>query len=186
MNTAPAPRVDIDDLAVFLHSTGPAPGHEEQLSLFGRFIGTWDVEWHGTDLDGEPATMVGDLRFGWVLGGRAVQDVWRVPSTTQVPKGVRPFYGTTVRFYDPSINAWRSTWIDPLNGRVRRFVGHPVGADIVLDGLDDAPFERWSFRDITPDSFRWTGEVSDDHRRTWRLDEQMLIHRRIVQPVGSR
>jgi hypothetical protein len=185
MNTAPAPRVDADDLAVFLHTTGPAPGLEEQLSLFGRFIGTWDVEWQGTNLNGEPATMVGELCFGWVLGGHAVQDIWRVPSTTQVTEGVNPFYGTTVRFYDPSINAWRSTWIDPLNGRVRRFIGQPVGADIVLDGLDDEPFERWTFRDITPDSFRWTGEVSDDDRRTWRLDEQMLIHRRIAQPVAS-
>jgi hypothetical protein len=185
MNTAGAPRVDADDLAFFLHAAGPAPRHDEQLSLFGRFIGTWDVEWHGRDLNGEPATMVGELRFGWVLGGHAVQDVWRVPSTTQVEAGVRPFYGTTVRFYDPSINAWRSTWIDPLNGRVRRFIGRPVDADIVLDGLDDKPFERWTFRDVTPDSFRWTGEVSDDDRRTWRLDEQMLIHRRIAAPAAS-
>lgn len=80
--------------------------------------------------------------------------------------------------YDPSIAAWRSTWIDPLNGRVRRFIGRPDGADIVLDGIDDEPPERWCFRDITADSFRWTGEVSGDDRRTWHLDEQMFIRRR--------
>ena len=56
------------------------------------------------------------------------------------------------------------------------------GDDIILDGLDDEPAERWCFRDIAPglapESFRWTGEVSTDGRRTWRLDEEMLIRRR--------
>jgi hypothetical protein len=46
------------------------------------------------------------------------------------------------------------------------------------DGLDEEPPERWCFRDIRTDSFRWTGEVSRDGRQTWELDEQMLIRRR--------
>ena len=171
----PAP---FDDLAAALHAAGPDPGYAEQLNLFGRFVGAWDIDWHGTGQDGRPATMTGELHFGWVLGGRAVQDVWKVPAAGPPPAGLRPFHGTTLRFYDPAITAWRSTWIDPLNGRVRRFIGHPDGDDIVLEGLDDDPPERWGFRDITPDSFRWTGEVSDDGRRTWRLDEQMFIRRR--------
>ena len=124
--------------------------------------------------------MRGDLHFGWVLDGRAVQDVWRVPSSGTVPPGLRPFHGTTLRFYDPSLRAWRSTWIDPLNGRVRRFIGHPEGDDIILDGLDDKPralgLPRHHARG-RPVSFRWTGEVSTNSRRTWRLDEEMLIRR---------
>jgi hypothetical protein len=168
----------LDDLATVLHAAGPDPAYAEHLGLFGRFIGAWDVEWQGTDRNGTPATMTGELYFGWVLGGRAVQDVWRVPSSGTPAATVRSFYGTTLRFYDPSIAAWRSTWIDPLNGRVRRFIGRPDGADIVLHGIGDDPPERWCFRDITADSFRWTGEVSDDGRRTWRLDEQMFIRRR--------
>jgi hypothetical protein len=167
-----------DDLAAVLHSAGPYPGQAEQLNLFGRFIGAWDIDWHGTDREGRPASMAGELHFGWVLGGRAVQDVWKVPASGPPPAGLRPFYGTTMRFYDPAIGAWRSTWIDPLNGRVRRFIGRPEGADIVLEGLDDDPPERWGFRDISEDSFRWTGEVSGDGRRTWHLDEQMFIRRR--------
>jgi hypothetical protein len=172
----------MDGLPDVLHATGPDPDLAGPLALFGRFTGAWDIEWRGTGRDGRPATMRGDLHFGWVLGGRAVQDVWRVPSAGAVPPGLRPFHGTTLRFYDPALAAWRSTWIDPLNGRVRRFIGRPEGGDIILDGLDDDPAERWSFRDITPgpapDSFRWAGEVSTDGRRTWRLDEEMLIRRR--------
>lgn len=172
------------DLPGVLHAAGPDPDPDlaGPLALFGRFIGAWDIEWRGTGPDGKPATMAGDLHFGWVLDGRAVQDVWRVPASGEAPPGLRPFHGTTLRFYDPALGAWRSTWIDPLNGRVRRFIGRPEGDDIVLDGLDDDPAERWSFRDITPgpapESFRWAGEVSTDGRRTWRLDEEMLIRRR--------
>jgi hypothetical protein len=169
-------------LAAALHAAGPDPGLAGPLALFGRFAGAWDIEWRGEDQDGNPATMRGDLHFGWVLGGRAIQDVWRVPASGAAPPGLRPFHGTTLRFYDPGLGAWRSTWIDPLNARVRRFTGRPEGADIILDGLDDDPAERWCFRDIAPgavpESFRWTGEVSTDGRRTWRLDEEMLIRRR--------
>jgi len=166
-----------DDLAAALLAAGPDPGQAADLDLFGRFVGAWDVEWHGTDSDGQPGTMTGELHFGWVMDGRAVQDVWRVPSGP-VPPGLRPFHGTTVRFYDPALGAWRSTWIDPLNGRVRRFIGRLDGDNIVLDGLDDDPQERWGFRDITPDSALWTGEISDDNRQTWRLDERMYLRRR--------
>jgi hypothetical protein len=28
---------------------------------------------------------------------------------------------------------------------------------------------RWSFTEITPDSFRWTGERSRDDGKTWHL-----------------
>jgi hypothetical protein len=167
-----------DDLAAALHAVGPDRARAEHLNLFGRFVGAWDVGWHGVDSNGKPATMAGELHFGWVLGGLAVQDVWKVPASGQPAASLRSFYGTTLRFYDPSIAAWRSTWIDPLNGRVRRFIGRPDGADIVLEGIDDDPPERWCFRDITETTFRWTGEVSNDGGRTWRLDEQMFIRRR--------
>ena len=125
--------------AEVLQAAGPDPDLAGPLALFGRFAGAWDIEWRGTDAAGKPATMPGDLHFGWVLGGRAIQDVWRVPSSGAAPPGLRPFHGTTLRFYDPALGAWRLTWIDPLNGRVRRFLGLPDGDDIILDGLDDEP-----------------------------------------------
>jgi hypothetical protein len=41
--------------------------------------------------------MAGELRFGWVLGGRALQDIWKVPASAGPAPGLRPFYGTTLR-----------------------------------------------------------------------------------------
>lgn len=82
--------------------------------------------------------------------GRALQDVWTVP--TKAPPGQRPapgFHGTTIRFYDPALGGWGSTWIDPPNGVVRRFVARSA-ADIVLLSEDETPALRWTFTDITP------------------------------------
>jgi hypothetical protein len=169
-----------DDLAAVLHAASPYPELAGHLGLFGRFTGAWDIEWHGLDADSNPGVMRGELHFGWILDGRALQDVWRVPARDPVPAGLRPFHGTTIRFYDPSIQAWRSTWIDPLNGRVRRFIGRPDEAGITLDGLDDDPAERWGFRDITPDSFRWVAMESTDGRQTWHQNDEMFLKRRAL------
>ena len=176
--------MDDNTLAAALLSSGPDPAHAADLQLFGQFIGSWEIEWHSTDTGGNPVRTTGELDFGWVLGGRAVQDVWKVPGPGLTMPGGRPgFSGSTIRFYDAGIGAWRSTWIDPSNGRVRRFIGRAAGDTIVLEGLDDEPRERWSFRDITPDSFRWVGETSDDGV-TWIHDEEMIIRRR--QAAGRR
>jgi hypothetical protein len=48
--------------------------------------------------------MSGELRLGWVLGGRAVQDIWIVPGRGQSGEGRPPlaFHGSTIRFNDPA------------------------------------------------------------------------------------
>jgi hypothetical protein len=162
-----------------LPAGGPAPEHADKLMLFGQFVGSWRLYWTGTGADGQPVTMTGELHFGWVLGGRAVQDVWIVPGRGQPGEGQRPlgFYGSTIRFYDPAIDAWRSTWIEPVNGRVRRFIGRPSGGDIVLLSDEDDPQLRWRFTDITPGTFTWRAEISRDGGASWHFDEQMLATR---------
>jgi hypothetical protein len=73
------------------HVTGPAAGHADKLMLLGRFAGSWRLEWAGTDTGGLPATMTGEP-----------------------PLAV---HGSAFRFCGPAIDAWRSTWIEPVNGR---------------------------------------------------------------------
>jgi hypothetical protein len=53
------------------HVDGPSGPHADELMLFGRFIGSWTLEWCG----GKSARASGELHFGWVLGGRAIQDI---------------------------------------------------------------------------------------------------------------
>lgn len=163
-----------------LGADGPNPTTAGPLDLFGQFVGAWELEWRGKDSAGTLVSVRGDLYVSWVLDGRAVQDIWRVPLDPLDAGLMRAFHGTTIRFYDPGIKAWRSTRLDPLNGRVRRSIGRSTGDSIVLDGLDEDPQERWSFRDITPNSFTWRGEESIDGGQTWVLNDEMYATR--MQP----
>ena len=158
-----------------LRADGPAGPYADKLMLFGRFVGSWELEWRGSG----SARARGELHFGWVLGGRAVQDVWIVPGRGQPGEGRPPsaFHGSTIRFFDPTIDAWRSTWIEPINARVRRFIGRSVGPDIVLLSDEEDPQLRWSFTEITPDSFTWRGETSLDGGGSWTFDEEMVARR---------
>jgi hypothetical protein len=162
-----------------LHVDGPAPELAEKLMLFGQFIGSWELEWTGSGADGRANAVHGELHFGWVLGGRAVQDIWVVPRRGDRGEGQPPlaFHGTTVRFYDASIDAWRSTWIEPVNGRVRRFIGRTADDGIELLSDEDDPQLRWRFVDIESDAFRWRAEQSNDGGTTWQLVEQMTATR---------
>ena len=158
-----------------LHVSRPAPAHQDKLMLFGRFVGSWIIDWTG----GLMHQAIGELHFGWVLAGRAIQDIWIVPGRGQPGEGDPPlaFYGTTIRFYDPVIDAWRSTWIEPVNHRVRRFIGRPEEDDIVLLSQEDEPRLRWRFTDVRADSFTWIGQSSSDGGATWNVDEEMHARR---------
>ncbi len=111
----------------------------------------------------------GQIHFGWVLEGRAIRDVWVLPGF---------FYGTTLRVYDPGIDAWHIFWSDPLKQRYRRQIGRAQGNDIVQEGNDDTGAAvRWRFTEITPDSFHWLGERSSDGGANWQLQAEYFAKR---------
>jgi hypothetical protein len=168
----------INGLIQALHVPGPSTEHAGKLMLFGQFVGSWSVRWSGTGTDGKPLRVNGEPHFGWVLGGRAVQDIWIVPGRDEPQDSrMRAFHGTTIRFYDPALNAWRSTWVEPINARVRRFIGRNADGEIVLVSDEEDPWLRWRFTDITAGSARWLGEISHDRGGTWALEEQMHLTR---------
>lgn len=153
-----------------LEADGPAPEHAEELMLFGRFVGAWDVDGAEIAPDGERTSWRGEWHFAWALGGRAIQDVLIVPGLE---------YGTTIRFYDHEARNWQITWVTPVQRAVRRLVARPEGDDIVLEGVDlGGRLMRWSFSEITADSFLWQGRSSHDGGRTWQLEEEMRLSRR--------
>jgi len=157
-----------------LPADGPARELATPLRLFGQFVGSWDIVEHRN----LPSTEVteGEVHFNWILGGRAVQDVWGT-----VDRKTRRFvpWGTTIRYYDPHLRAWRSTWIAPRQRSVRRFIGRKVGNEIVLQEEDrGARTERWVFADIRPDSFRWYALKRRRVGGPWRKVEEMRIRRR--------
>ena len=90
-------------------------------------------------------------------------------------------YGTTLRIYDPDIDAWRIQWTDPVTRSFLQMIGRAEGRDIVqLGRRSDGQHLRWSFSEITPDSFRWRGEVSADNGATWRLNVEFTAQRKAL------
>jgi hypothetical protein len=88
------------------------------------------------------------------------------------------WYGTTLRVYDPSLDAWRIYWIDPATNSFRQQIGRRRGSDIVQEGTTESgALSRWSFTAITPRSFHWKGEASLDNAASWRLMVEVLAER---------
>jgi hypothetical protein len=160
-----------------LAAEGPDVELMEQLVLFGQFIGDWNIRARYPQADGTDIFRTGEVSFRWILSGKAIQDVWSI----HLEDGSITPVGTTVRFYDPTIEAWRSTWISPSQGIVQRFVARRNGDEIVLECVDgDRLSERWLFYDIRSDAFSWRSETTGDGGRTWLLTEEMQIQRRIA------
>ena len=152
-----------------LASDGPVADRADKMKLYGWLIGRWTMDATVHLDDGNRHHGAGEIYFGWTLQGRAIQDVWILPGV---------FYGTTLRVYDPNIDAWHILWSDPVRQFYSRQIGRAQGHDIVQLGKNDAgDAVRWSFTDITPDSFRWTGECSRDAGKSWRLQAEFLARR---------
>ena len=86
--------------------------------------------------------------------------------------------GTTLRVWDPSLEAWRISWHNPVANHREEQIGRRVGKDIVQIGArPDGTPTRWTFSEITPDSFRWTGEALNPDGRTWGLEGEFRARR---------
>jgi hypothetical protein len=165
-----------------LQASGPDPALAEKLSLYGRFVGSWRVDIDYTPLEGATHHAEAEWHFGWVLDGRAVQDVWIFPARHLRGGGKQDepwfFYGSTIRIYDPGLDAWHIRFFEPTRPFEIRQTGRAVGADIVQLGEEQAGItRRWSFVEITERSFRWLGEASLDQGRTWILEMEMRARR---------
>lgn len=168
--TAPSPLPEV------FAAPGPDPALAGRLALFGRFVGSWDLEVTNIAPDGTATTVPGEWHFGWALAGRAVADVWICPR--REPDGSSPGeHGLSLRFPDDGAGTWRSIWLGPTRKVVWPFVARPVDGGVVLDGHHDGVTRRWSFSDITPSTFRWRNEESTDGGATWRLVQTFAARR---------
>jgi hypothetical protein len=152
----------------------------ESADVYGWLIGSWELEVYDYPTDGAVRRSQGEVHFGWVLEGRAVQDVWIMPRRSERALVGTPDlsktgnrYGTTLRLWDPSIQAWRVTWINPVSGSRDELIGRRSGKNVVQVGThpDGTPI-RWIFTKITADSFHWTGEVLNPDGKTWMLEAE--------------
>lgn len=165
-----------------LHATQPEQDLASKLQLYGQFVGSWHLDIELYALDGSHRRTEGEVHFDWVLGGKAIQDVWIYPArrvregSTSTEAWYR--YGSTLRWYHPAIDAWHIAWFDPGRGVELHQIGRAQGAEIVQVGEDQQGLlRRWRFVAITGESFTWLGEVSWDRGTTWTLETRMHARR---------
>jgi len=159
-----------------LVAAGPriVPGEPSAARLFDRVAGSWDVAYTNIRDDGARDKVRGELLVGWVLDGRALQDLW-----IQFPKpGEDRFIGTTLRFYDADRKKWRVTWVSAIANAVTLLEGSEEDGRIALYNDSPKGRTRWTFSNITDRTFVWQGELSTDGGKTWRMREDHRMYRR--------
>ncbi len=165
-----------------LGATGRSNELTDREDIYGWLVGSWEAAVYDYEPDGTVRESSGEWHFGWVLEGRAIQDVWIAPPRSQrsgkTLSKQNNRYGTSLRFYDSKIGAWHVTWFNPVTGARNDLVGRRQGNDIVQEGTNvDGRKIRWLFTDITPTSFRWRGESSEPDGKTWRLEAEFRARR---------
>jgi len=147
-----------------LGADGPSADRAGKMDLYGRFVGSWDLDVTQISDAGVKRRRKGEWHFGWALEGRAIQDVWIVPPRGELRRGD---------------DAWQIQWTDPVARNFLRMIGREESRDIVQLGTrPDGHLVRWSFREITHASFLWRGEVSADNGATWRVNCEFTALRR--------
>jgi hypothetical protein len=166
-----------------LQAAGPDTEREPKLALYAWLIGQWEFDVTTVLEDGSTQRGRGEISAGWVLQGRAIQDVWMIPrlrdrksSIEQLP-GAGNWYGTTLRIYDPSLDAWRILWNDPATNYFTQQIGRARGRDIVQEGSDpNGGKARGVFTEIQPTSFHWIAERTV-HGTNWRKQVDIRARR---------
>jgi hypothetical protein len=137
------------------------------------------LHYRATDISAR--AIKGEAHFGWVLEGRAIQDVWIMPRASQRSgwsDRAYNMYGTTLRVWSPEISAWVIRWINPVSGHEERQIGRRVGDEIVQIGAraDGTP-TRWRFTEISSDSFHWIGEALAADGESWKMEGEFRAQR---------
>jgi hypothetical protein len=161
-----------------LGSENPNPSLGDEAHTFDQLVGTWDADFTMYPAEGPVLHKKGEILFGWILDGRAIQDLWISYPTGD---GKERSIGTTIRFFDTALKQWRIVYVNPQRNYLVTLQGKREGDRIVLRGLDsDGSPIRWSFSEITPDSFHWQGEKLREggERESWRLEGDFHMKRR--------
>jgi len=154
---------------------GRASEIPESADAYGWLVGSWELDViHYWAMNVARQKIKAEVHAGWALDGLAVQDVWIMPRRADRGGHLDPklnMYGTTLRVWDATIGAWRITWRNPAGGHFADQIGRRNGDDVVQIGVNpDGTPTRWSFREITKDSFHWLGESLGTDGKTWKVE----------------
>ncbi len=159
----------------------PAEPYAAEIERFGRLAGLWSTHIVAYPADGSaPRTADGEWEFAYALDGRAVIDVWRVPSREALgggPPGPDHECGLCVRIWDPRLQLWRFTFHGTARGDIVHMFAREVGDEIVMERAEAGDLVRWIFSDVGEEAFSWRSERSRDGGGTWRREQELSARR---------
>jgi hypothetical protein len=172
-----------ENFFALLSAEGRSSEIPKEHDVYGWLLGSWDLEvLHYRGIDVQSQGIRGEVHFGWVLEGRAIQDVWIMPRVAdRGPESdrVNNMFGTTLRIWDGTVQAWRIRWFNPVTGHEERQTGRRIGDEIVQTGArPDGTATRWRFTNLTANSFHWIGEALEADGRTWKVEGEFRGRRR--------
>jgi hypothetical protein len=142
------PAVPVNTDRAEVPTTGPQAKVPES-TLFGRLVGTWDVNYE----------LCKNLDLG-------------------LPQQGSPTLRYDDRLLRCQAPAWTAVWVYPEQGMTTVVSGGEIDGRIVLTGPDEAgAIQRWSYSDIQTDSFLGRFQSSNDEGKTWRLLSVSHMHR---------
>jgi hypothetical protein len=157
MANATKPRT-VSPMIESLHAEGPYPDYADQLMLFGRLVGSWDIEGRAFDESGN--VVIAPPRQGREPGEQSTS------------------YDTAIRAYDPRIDAWRVTVVAPVYGATVNLIAREHDDEIWLEGRSpDNDLLRWTFSEFSDERVLWRGFVSKDEGLTWVREEEIILRR---------
>lgn len=158
---------------------GPAPDRAHGMSTYGRLVGRWRTEIVYLPRGDQPERRAtGEWEFGYALEGRAIIDVWQVPSREEALRtGETAECGLCVRIYDPGLDLWRFTFHGPVHRATIDMLAQAIGPDIVQEYCDSGALVQWVFSDIAHDSFAWRAQRSTDGGSTWIVEQTVTATR---------
>jgi hypothetical protein len=137
MTTIQAERKEKTDFFKALAASDRSPEIPESLDVYGWLAGSWELDVRHYGVDVSARHLKGEAHFARVLEGRAVQDTWIMPRlaerSLEIDKTIN-MYGTTLRVWDATLQAWRVTWINGVTGSRDELIGRWSGKDIVQVG----------------------------------------------------
>ncbi|HYK96267.1 MAG TPA: hypothetical protein VE011_10435 [Candidatus Dormibacteraeota bacterium] len=132
------------------------------------WLGEWNVAWDGGH---------GTNRLERILGGAVIHE--RFEETDDDSGGVA-LRGESWSVFDAARAVWRQTWVDNQGGYLD-LVGERVdgcfGFVRRAPEAGDGARQQMVFRDVEPDTFRWTWELSLDDGATWSIRWEITYRR---------
>ena len=165
-----------------LHSDGPAADRADKMALYGGLIGDWEMDCGLPP--GRRRDPQGPGRNPFRLGPAGPRHPGRLAFSRSRPGRPRrsvekPMYGTTLRVYDPGIDAWHILWSDPVRQFYTRQIGRARDSDIVQPArMTPATLCAGASPRSRPIRSAGLGERSRDDGKTWHLQADFRARRK--------